>query len=226
MDLTRELAAAVLPMKRYIINVRLMGGIFLLTAACPVLLSCGNLYTHPIPRFGTGGHYVEGREQFTRGRGGNMDTAIADLEAVVRDNPTYLDSLTLLGRAYYRKGRYVDANQILQRAVVVNKDDEVAWLVLGMTQLQLQDDDKGLETLKGAITMISKVNKPGYRNYPDWDVKGSIRAAISRSTVVVLKGPEAKKEIFQACDALLSRMDDEENYQKHVAPVQYRQGLQ
>ena len=213
-------------MKKYIINVRLMGGIFLLTAACPVLFSCGDIYTHPIPRFGTGGHYAEGREQFTRGRGGNMDMAIADLEAVVRDNPTYLDSLTLLGRAYYRKGRYVDAHQILQRAVVVNKDDEIAWLVLGMTQLQLQDDDKGLETLKGAITMISKVNKPGYRNYPEWDVKGSIRSAVSRSTVVVLKGPEAKKEILQACDTLLSRMDDEENFQKHVAPVLYRQGLE
>ncbi|HEX9147167.1 MAG TPA: tetratricopeptide repeat protein [Candidatus Binatia bacterium] len=213
-------------MKKHTINVRFMGRFFLLTAACSVLVSCSDLYTHSIPRLGTGGRYAEGREQFTRGRGGNMDKAVVDLEAVVRDNPTYLDSLTLLGRAYYRKGRYVDANQILQRALVVNKDDEIAWLVLGMTQLQLQDDDKGIETLKGAITMISKVNKPGYRNYPEWDVKGSVRAAISRSTVVVLKGPEAKKEIFQACDTLLSRMDDEESYQKDVAPVQYWHGLQ
>jgi tetratricopeptide (TPR) repeat protein len=212
-------------MKKHMINVRLLRGFFLLTAASLFLLSC-DMYTHSIPRIGTGGRYAEGREQFTRGRGGDMDKAIAALEAVVRDNPTYLDSLTLLGRAYYRKGRYADANQILQRALVVNKDDEIAWFVLGMTQLQLQDDNRGIETLKGAITMISRVNKPGYRYYPEWDAKGSVRAAVSRSAVVVLKGPEAKKEIVQACDAVLSRMDDEENYQKNVAPVQYRQGLQ
>jgi tetratricopeptide (TPR) repeat protein len=213
-------------MKKNIISASLIGRFFLATAGCLFLWSCGDLYSHSIPRLGTGGRYTEGREQFTRGRGGDMDKAVVDLEAVVRDDPTYRDSLTLLGRAYYRKGRYKDANQILQRALVVNKDDEIAWLVLGMSQLQLQDDNRGLETLKGAITMVGKLNKPGYRNYPEWDVKGSIRSAISRSALVVMKGPEAKKEIFEACDALLARIDDEENYQKTVAPVLHRNEMQ
>ena len=188
------------------------------------LWSCG-AFTHNIPRFGIGGRYNEGREQFTRGRGGDMDRAVSALEAVVQEDPTYRDSLTLLGRAYYRKGRYRDANQILQRALVVNKDDEIAWLMLGMTQLQLGEEEKGIATLKGAITLISKLAKPGYRGYEEWDVKGGVRNAISRSAFEVTKGPEAKQNILRACDTLLARMDDEENFQKNVAPMQYRLGL-
>jgi len=189
-----------------------------------ILMGCG-MGNHPIPRFGIGGKYNEGREQFTRGRGGDMDLAIASLETVVKEDPTYKDSLTLLGRAYYRKTRYQDAYQMLQRAVVVNKEDEVAWLVLGMTQLQLGDDGRGIETLKGGITLLSKVAVPGYRNYPEWDTKGGVRSAIRRSAFEITKGIEDKPEIIRSCETLLTRMDDEENYQKNVAPVQYRQGL-
>ncbi|HME61909.1 MAG TPA: tetratricopeptide repeat protein, partial [Candidatus Binatia bacterium] len=66
-----------------------------------------------------------------------MDKAIVALESVVGQDPTYKSSLTYLGRAYYRKGRYRDAFAILQRAVAVNKEDEQAWLVLGVTELRL-----------------------------------------------------------------------------------------
>ena len=101
-------------------------GFVLLTVCSLFLSSCGGVFSHDVPRFGIGGRYNEGREQFTRGRGGDMDRAVSALEAVVQQDPTYRDSLTLLGRAYYRKGRYQDANQILQRALVVNKNDEIA----------------------------------------------------------------------------------------------------
>src|SRR5262245_23931901 len=85
---------------------------------------------HYVPRFGVGGRYEEGREQFLRGRGGDMDTAVASLEFVVSQDPTYKSSLMYLGRAYYRKGRYQDAFALLQRAVAVNKEDEQAWIAL------------------------------------------------------------------------------------------------
>jgi tetratricopeptide (TPR) repeat protein len=169
-----------------------------------------------VPRFGTGGHYAEGKDQFMRGRGGDMDKAVTALDAVVRDDPTYRDSLTLLGRAYYNKGNYEIAKQILQRALLVNKEDEIAWVALGLAHLQLAEDDKGVETLQGAITLVSKVSRSGYRNYPNWDSKGLIRSYISRSVVDLRKGPEAKASLIRDCETLLSRMDDEENYQKQT----------
>jgi tetratricopeptide (TPR) repeat protein len=169
-----------------------------------------------IPRFGVGGRYEEGREQFLRGRAGDMDTAVASLEYVVSQDPMYKDSLTYLGRAYYAKGRFPEAFAILQRAVAVNKDDEIAWLALGNTQLRLNQNDKGIESLKGGLTLASKVMVDGYRNYIYWDTRGLIRASIRRSAFLVTKGIEEKNEIIQSTDRLLALVDDEDNFQRNT----------
>jgi len=140
-----------------------------------------------------------------------LDKAIVALESVVRDNPTYKDSLTLLGRAYYGKERYQDAYAILQRALAVNKDDEIAWLTLGLTQMRIEENEKGLETLKGAITLLSKVSVSGYRDFATWDSNHVVRASIRRTVLLINKGLEAKADLIRTTETLLSRMDDEEN---------------
>lgn len=155
-----------------------------------------------------------------------MDTAVAALETVVLADPTYKDSLTYLGRAYYRKGRFQDAFAILQRALVVNPDNEIAWIALGVTQLNLGQVDKGVETLKSGITLASKVMVEGYHHYEKWDIRGVVRAAIRRSAFLVAAGGQEKDKIIQSINQLLALVDDEENFQKNthvqnVAP-QYR----
>jgi len=163
-----------------------------------------------IPRFGTGGRYQEAKDEITRPRGGNIDKAIANLEAIVRENPTYHDSLTLLGRAYYKRGRYDDAHMILQRALAVNKDDEIAWLVLGMVQLRLEDNQKGLETLKGALTLLSKEMKEYYRGFPYWDRQGIVRSALRRAVAMATKGLDEKEGLIRSTELVLARLDEEE----------------
>ncbi len=158
---------------------------------------------------------MEGKDQFLKGKGGDMDKAVANLESVVREDPTYKDSLTLLGRAYYRKGRYRDASLVLQRALAVNKDDEIAWLVLALTELRLGQGEKGIETMKGAITLVSKVSKGGYRDYPYWDRNNLVRSSIQRTAFLTLKGLDEKNDIIQSGETLLARMDDEENNQRN-----------
>jgi len=179
---------------------------------CLGAVSCSNT----LPRFGVGGRYEEGKDQFFRGRGGDMDRAVVSLEYVVSQDPTYKNSLTYLGRAYYRKERYKDAYAILQRAVAVNKDDEIAWLALGVTELRLGQNEKGIETLKGGITLASKVLVEGYHNYERWDIRGTVRASIRRCAFYVTKGPEEKENIIQSTDRLLALIDDEENTQKNM----------
>lgn len=197
-----------------------------LLAICYLLLAISFLFvsacTHAIPRFGVGGRYEEGKEQFLKGRGGDMDRAVVALESVVREDPVYKDSLTFLGRAYYRKGRYQDAYALLQRALAVNKGDEIAWLALGLTQLRLEDDEKGLETMKGAITLVSKVAKNGYHGYPYWDKNGLVSTAIRRTVLSVTKGLEEKQELIRNAETLLARIDEEENYQRKELPQQLR----
>ena len=185
-------------------------------ASLLALLSFSLACNHYVPRFGVGGRYEEGIEQFLRGRGGDMDTAVTALEYVVSQDPTYKKSLTYLGRAYYRKGRYQDAFAVLQRALAVDKDDELAWIALGLTQLRLGQTDKGLESLKGGITLANKVMVDGYHNFIYWDTRGLIHASMRRSAFLITKGPEEKNNIIQNTDRLLALIDDEENVQRNT----------
>jgi len=184
---------------------------FFAAIVCLGAVSCSNT----LPKFGVGGRYEEGKDQFFRGRGGDMDRAVVSLEYVVSQDPTYKKSLTYLGRAYYRKERYKDAYVILQRAVVVHKDDEIAWLALGVTELRLGQNEKAIETLKGGITLASKVLVEGYHNYDRWDLRGTVRASIRRSAFYLTKGVEEKENIIQTTERLLAQIDDEENAQKN-----------
>ncbi len=174
---------------------------------------CGDIFTHDIPRLGMAGRYQEARQQFLKGKSGSMEKAVVDLQGIVQEDPTYKDSLTLLGRAYYNQGSYEASRQIIQRALRVNQEDEIAWMTLGMAQLRLGEDEKGIETLQGAITLVSKVSKPGYRGYEEWDAKGLVRSYISRTVVELRKGIDAKPSLLRTCEALLARMDDEEYFQ-------------
>src|SRR5919108_154139 len=146
------------------------------------LLSACALASHEIPRFGINGRYQQGKDQFLRGRGGNMDKAIAGLESVVTEDPAYKDSLTLLARAYYKRQRYKDAFSILQRALALNKDDEVAWLVLGLTQLHLGQNESGMQSLKGGITLLARSSTAEY-----WNAETREEEAISSALMVLLR---------------------------------------
>ena len=157
-----------------------------------------------------GGRYLEAKDEITRPRGGDINKAIVNLEGIVRENPTYQDSLTLLGRAYYKRGRYQDAYQILQRALVVNKDDEIAWLVLGLAELTLNNNQKGLDTLKGALTLLSKEMRENYRGFQGWDRQGTVRLALRRTIALATKGLDEKENLIRGTELLLVRIDEEE----------------
>jgi len=180
---------------------------------------------HAIPRFGVGGRYEEGFDQFMRGRSGDMNVAVTSLEYVVSQDPTYKKCLTYLGRAYYQKGRYQDAFAVLQRALAVNKEDEIAWIAFGVTQLRLNQTDKGIESLKGGITLASRVMVDGYHNYMYWDTRGLVSASMRRSAFLVTKGPDEKDGIIQSTERLLALIDEEENFQRNARIQNQRQYL-
>ena len=188
----------------------------LAAAALLLTVSLTSACNHWVPRFGIGGRYEEGRDQFLRGRGGNLDTAIAAFENVVSVDPTYKHSLTYLGRAYYGKGRFEDAHAILQRALAINKDDEIAWIAFGLTQIRLGQLEKGIETLKGGITLASRAMVNGYMDYLYWDTRGLIRASIRRSAFLLAKGAEERDNIIRNTDQLLALVDDEDNFQRNT----------
>ena len=150
-----------------------------------------------------------------RGRGADLDKAIANLESVVTEDPSYRDSLTLLGKAYYRKGRYYDAFAVLQRALALNKDDEIAWLFYGLTQIKVGENEKGLETVKGGLTLLGKAMRNNhYRDYPAWDPKGIVRTSLNRAVFQALKGLQERENLIQVTERLLTRVEEEEWFQR------------
>lgn len=158
--------------------------------------------------FGVGGTYNEARNEL---RTGQISKAIRDLEYVVRKDPFYEDSLAQLGRAYYMAGRYEHAFQVLKRAVAAKPQDETGWIVLGLTQLRLGDDDQGVESFKAGITLFIKHSQDGYKDieYIFWDTRGVVRRTVRRSVFLSRKGVEEKNKIIQIGELLLARIDRE-----------------
>jgi hypothetical protein len=77
-------------------------------------------------------------------------------------------------------------------------------------------NEKGIETLKGGITLASKVMVEGYHHFERWDIRGTIRTAIRRCAFYLTKGVEEKENIIQSTDRLLALIDEEENAQKNL----------
>lgn len=161
---------------------------------------------------GVGGNYNDALLELGKTqRGGNFKKAIVHLEYVVRRNPKYKDSLTQLGRAYYYAGRYNSSFEVLKRALALNREDEIGWIVLGLTQMQQGDDEAGLESFKGGLTLLAKATKGGYQEIPEefWDGRGVVRRALRRSITLARKGVVEKRRIIQSGELLLHRVDRE-----------------
>ena len=164
------------------------------------------------PGIGVGGKYNDALTELGKTqRGGNVNRAIVDLEYVARKNPRYKDSLTQLGRAYYYAGRYSAAIEVLKRAVTVNRDDEVAWIVIGLTQLRRGDDQAGLASVRGGLTLLTKATRNGYKDFKEeyWDRRGVVRRSLRRSVSLARKGVGEKRRILLAGEVLLHRIDRE-----------------
>ena len=161
---------------------------------------------------GVGGNYNDALLELGKTqRGGNVRKAIVHLEYVVRRNPKYKDSLTQLGRAYYYAGRYGSAFEVLKRALALNREDGIGWIVLGLTQMRQGDDEAGLESFKGGLTLLVNATKEGYQEIPDefWDGRGVVRRALRRSISLARKGVVEERRIIQSGELLLHRVDRE-----------------
>jgi tetratricopeptide (TPR) repeat protein len=187
-----------------------VAGLLLFILSCQFVVGC----SRPDWFVGRSGQYNEGKYEIIRRVGGNMDKAINNFEAIAIDDPKYRDTLTLLGRAYYKKGRYKDAHLILQRAVALKNNDEIAWLIFGITQLRLGDNDRGLESVRGGLTLFSKATADNkYRGYNGWDPADKVKIAGRRAVFIALKGLEQKDDLIRSVESVLSAVEDEEFHQ-------------
>ena len=143
-----------------------------------------------------------------------VQEAIPYLEGVAKKDPTYKDTLTLLGRAYYHEKRYQEALWVLNKAVEINRRDEIAWVAMGLAQLKLGEDEKGLESLQNGLAYLNGASRSGYRGYTRWDPRGVVRESIRKTVIQVAEeGLDNKAGIVRSSEILLGRIDAEERSQ-------------
>ncbi len=205
------------PMKYWKVHNPLFGWVLFLRSALALglvvlLLASGcSFLDFRLPALGKAGKYRTAKRDLALPRGAGASTAVPLLEAIVKEDPFYRDALTQLGRAYYQQRRYQVALQILRRAVLVDKEDEIAWLLLGLTRLRLGDDQKGLESFKGGLSLLyKKATKYDYRGYESWDKNKVVQSSIRRAIFQVQKGGlENKRRLIRSGELILTRIDDE-----------------
>lgn len=164
--------------------------------------------------------YRLAKSLFLKNQEGYLDYAVLYLEQVVTKDPRLEGALTFLGRAYYQQGRYQYALEILKRALAVNKMDEIAWLAIGLTQLRLGEDQRGINSIKAGLTLFAKASKSGYRGFSNWDSNGLVRQAMRRAVLQVARAGLAEKQrTIESCELLFRRIDEEELAQQSESPA-------
>jgi tetratricopeptide (TPR) repeat protein len=121
-----------------------------------------------------------------------------------------------LGRADYETKRYASARRLLQQALAINKNDNVARLYLGLTLAQMGDRENGLKEiqagLKGLYDWIVYVRKnfsAGNEYGQFWDQNGTIRAAIQVDLSMIASGQIDWPKLLADGASIGKQMDNE-----------------
>lgn len=92
---------------------------------------------------------------------GMPDQAIVLYQQVLQRDPNYWRCLYNLGYAYFRVGRYQDAEKVLSRATFLNQSDPDNFFYLGVTKLKLGKLQDAELALRVALQLDPRVR--GYR---------------------------------------------------------------
>ncbi|MDD5556694.1 MAG: hypothetical protein PHN82_05520 [bacterium] len=88
---------------------------------------------------------------------GDLDFEIGFYAAIIRQNPLYVEALSLLGDAYTRTGRYREGLEIDRRITALRPEDPVAHYNLACSLSLLRRKREALGSLRRSIEL-------GYRD--------------------------------------------------------------
>jgi tetratricopeptide (TPR) repeat protein len=134
-----------------------------------------------------GGELQSGRRAWFAG---DSETALAYFQSAANKDPNYVYGTALqqgiwsyVGRAEYVVGQLPQARQSLERALSLNKPEDVARLYLGLTLVRSGDQRRGLTEIesgmKGIHNWLEYINVAYRFSFGQfWDPGGNIRSAI------------------------------------------------
>ena len=136
----------------------------------------------------SGGRFQAGRQALLRG---NSETTVGYLSTAAEQEPNYVNVIqnyresvwTYLGRAQYETKRYPEARRSLEKAVALNRDEGMALLYLGLTEMRSGDSSQGAKQLGSGLKSIEEWIEYMNRTRPfqdSWDPTRRIRKQIDQ----------------------------------------------
>ncbi len=161
---------------------------------------------------------------------GDPNAALKNFQSVAASNPNYLLDFAILpegvwtyvGRSYYDLGNLPEAQQALEKAVSLHKQDNMAKLYLGLVLARDGDKPRGLKEiaagLRGLENWLDYVDRTSTEG-PYWDPGNYLRKEIQRSLAMIesknidwsqliASGEQLGREFEEEIDAALDQFND------------------
>lgn len=167
--------------------------------------------------FAVSGSFQSGRQALLRN---DPETALAYFTKVADQNPNYIfhsmgfreNIWTYIGRAQYESKRYPQARQSLERALSMDRDDNLARLYLGLTLARTGDRSRGLKEIEAGLK--------GIRDYLDymnqsrpleayWDPLGQIRNQIDKDLATISGRDNNSEDLIANAEWVGKQMEEE-----------------
>jgi tetratricopeptide (TPR) repeat protein len=185
--------------------------------------------------FQAGSNVQSGRLAFSIG---NYPTARSYFESAAQVDPNYIYHSDLpggsvqsyLGRADYVTERYAQARGELERALAIDKDDNVARLYLGLTFARMGDQVNGLKEIQSPmqalydwIWYVQEHFRYSYGQF--WDINGTIRAAIRVDLAMIASKEINWPTLLADGEWLGKKMDEEIDIARKAAQIWWQSRL-
>lgn len=167
--------------------------------------------------YGTGGQFAAGRRAFVMG---DHETALGYFTTVAQRDPSYVYQFvnfregiwTYVGRTQYTTKRYKEARESLERALKMDRDDNLARLYYGMTLARTGELSRGVQEIEGAMKGIHEFLEYQERTRPMfnfWDPLREIRGAIEKDLAAISGKDFNPEELIANAEWLGKRMEEE-----------------
>jgi tetratricopeptide (TPR) repeat protein len=167
--------------------------------------------------YNTGGQFVAGRQALLRG---DPQTALGYFLVAAQSDPNYVFRAvyfhegvwTYVGRTQYATKRYQEARQSLERALSMDKDDQLARLYLGLTLARTGDLSRGIKEIESAMRGIHDWLEYINRTRPFeayWDPLREMRKAIEKDLDNISARDFNPEQLIADAEWLGKRMEEE-----------------
>jgi tetratricopeptide (TPR) repeat protein len=152
---------------------------------------------------------------------GNNDAALAYFQSAAQKDPNYKYGtafrqgvLSYVGRTEYAVGRLPQARETLEKALSVNRDEDLTRLYLGLTLARIGDRQQGLKEIEGGMrgihAFLDYVNETFRFSFGQfWDPANAIRSAI-QGDLAMISGRDFDWQKLIASGEWIGQMMEEE----------------